>query len=109
MQYQTSFSSLRTQSVAYPALLALVVLSFGLVHAGATAQEAKVDINTADVTLLAKKLKGVGPRLARRIVAFREEHGPFPTVEALIEVKGVGNSVLEKNHKILIASEVQNN
>lgn len=35
-------------------------------------------------------LPGIGPVLAQRIVAFREEHGPFKTVEDLLLVKGIG-------------------
>ena len=39
-------------------------------------------------------LPGVGPVLAERIVAFREEHGPFGTVEDLLQVPGIGEAKL---------------
>lgn len=39
-------------------------------------------------------LPGVGPVLAERIVAFREEHGRFETVEDLLEVPGIGEAKL---------------
>lgn len=86
-------------------LFAVCLLFLATLHNAPMAQEALVDINTADTKVLAKRLKGVGPRLAKRIVDFREKHGPFPTVEALIEVKGIGNRVLERNRKILTASD----
>ena len=41
-------------------------------------------------------LPGIGPALAERIIAYRTEHGPFRTVEELLEVKGIGEATLEK-------------
>lgn len=40
-------------------------------------------------------LKGVGPKLAQRIVAFREAHGPFKTPASLEKVPGIGKKKLE--------------
>ena len=37
-----------------------------------------------------EKLPGIGPKLAQRIVAYRQKHGPFRRVEDLMVVKGVG-------------------
>ena len=54
-----------------------------------------VDINTADLEQL-QTLKGIGPALAQRIVDFREENGPFRSVEDLLQVKGIGEATLEK-------------
>lgn len=54
-----------------------------------------VDINTADLDALVS-LKGIGPALAQRILDYREAHGPFASVEELLEVKGIGESTLEK-------------
>lgn len=48
-----------------------------------------IDINRASVEELAK-LPGIGPELGRRIVAFREKHGPFRRVEDLLVIRGVG-------------------
>lgn len=41
-----------------------------------------------------EELPGVGPVLAERIVAFREDHGPFQAVEDLLEVPGIGEAKL---------------
>ncbi|WP_106848321.1 ComEA family DNA-binding protein [Blastococcus sp. Marseille-P5729] len=56
---------------------------------------ALVDINSANVTQL-DELPGIGPVLAQRIVDFREENGPFKSVEELENVSGVGPAVLAK-------------
>ncbi|WP_454729546.1 ComEA family DNA-binding protein [Cellulosimicrobium protaetiae] len=60
--------------------------------AGSTAGGA-VDLNAADAAAL-DALPGIGPVLAERIVAWREENGPFTTVDELGEVSGIGPAVL---------------
>jgi competence protein ComEA len=54
-----------------------------------TAAELKVDINEAGVAELAK-LPGIGEQVAKRIVAYREENGPFEKAEELMNVRGIG-------------------
>jgi len=56
-----------------------------------------VDINTADAQTLDKNIIGVGLKRAEAIVAFREEHGPFQSVDELTKVKGIGQKMVEKN------------
>ncbi len=53
-----------------------------------------VDVNRADATEL-ERLKGVGPALAAAIIAYREAHGDFATLDDLIEVPGIGPAKLE--------------
>ena len=48
-----------------------------------------VDLNTAGVEELVR-LPGIGEELAGRIVAHRAEHGPFETIEDILEVSGIG-------------------
>jgi competence protein ComEA len=52
-----------------------------------------VDLNAADASGL-EALPGVGPVLAARIVAYREENGPFSAVEDLLDVPGIGEAKL---------------
>jgi competence protein ComEA len=52
-----------------------------------------VDLNVAGVTQL-DALPGIGPVLAERIVAHRQQNGPFTSVEQLLEVSGIGPAVL---------------
>lgn len=53
-----------------------------------------VDLNAADQAAL-EELPGIGPALAERIVAWREENGRFRTVDDLLAVPGIGEKVLE--------------
>lgn len=57
----------------------------------------QVNINNASATELAQKLKGVGASKAAAIIAYREEHGGFNSVEDLLHVKGIGEKLLERN------------
>jgi competence protein ComEA len=54
-----------------------------------------VDVNTATAEQL-DVLPGVGPATAQAIVAEREAHGPFESVDDLDRVKGIGPSKLEQ-------------
>lgn len=56
-----------------------------------------VNINTASAQEIADALTGVGLIRAEAIVAYRQEHGPFSTIEGLLDVKGIGQGVLKKN------------
>lgn len=49
-----------------------------------------VDLNTADQAAL-ETLPGIGPGLAQRILAWRDEHGRFSAVEDLLDVSGIGD------------------
>lgn len=60
---------------------------------GPTAPEGTLDLNAASAEEL-ESLPGVGPVLAERIVAYREETAAFQTVDQLIEVPGIGPAVL---------------
>lgn len=53
-----------------------------------------IDVNRASEADLTA-LRGIGPALARRIVAYREANGPFRSVEELVQVKGIGAAKLE--------------
>lgn len=52
-----------------------------------------VDLNAADVALL-DTLPGIGPATAAAIVDHRERHGPFASVDGLLEVRGIGEAKL---------------
>jgi competence ComEA-like helix-hairpin-helix protein len=48
-----------------------------------------LDLNTADESML-RRLPGIGPELARRIVVDREKNGLFRSVSDLQRVSGIG-------------------
>ncbi len=58
------------------------------------AADGRVNINTADAAAL-ETLPGVGPALAARIIAWRDENGPFRSVDELTAVSGIGEKTLD--------------
>ncbi|HEY0289059.1 MAG TPA: helix-hairpin-helix domain-containing protein [Pseudomonas sp.] len=60
-------------------------------------QGTKVNLNTASAETLQKELSGIGAGKASAIVAYRDENGSFTSVDELIEVKGIGKAILDKN------------
>ena len=60
-----------------------------------------VNINSAGIEELARALNGVGRSRAEAIVRYREEFGPFESIEELSEVSGIGASTLERNRELL--------
>ena len=62
---------------------------------GKNASGEMVNINTADVEGL-KKLKGIGPAMAQRIIDYREANGSFQAPEDIMQVKGIGKAKYAK-------------
>lgn len=53
----------------------------------------KINLNTADAEQL-QTLPGIGPSRAEAIIAYRQQHGRFTSVDQLLEVKGIGEKIL---------------
>ena len=66
-----------------------------------TEQPGKVNLNAADAETLRRDLFGIGAAKAKAIIAYRESNGPFTAVDELLEVKGIGKALLEKNRERL--------
>lgn len=79
-------------------ILALLITT----AAGAGAAET-IDINTADKATL-MMVKGVGERRAEAIISYREQFGPFDSVEELMEIEGIGPATINANRDILTVS-----
>lgn len=63
--------------------------------AGGPSQTQQINLNTATAEQL-DALPGIGPALAQRIVAYREQHGGFRTVDELQKVPGIGPAKFEQ-------------
>ncbi|MBN1882454.1 MAG: helix-hairpin-helix domain-containing protein [Deltaproteobacteria bacterium] len=63
------------------------------------------DINTASADDLCL-IPGIGERLSRRIVAHREEHGPFLCARDLTDVPGIGEKKSETIMKYVVFHDV---
>ncbi|WP_434636018.1 helix-hairpin-helix domain-containing protein [Klebsiella sp. I138] len=57
----------------------------------------RVSINSASAEELVQAMNGVGLKKAQAIVSYREEYGPFKTVDDLRQVPGMGHSLVERN------------
>jgi competence protein ComEA len=60
-----------------------------------------VDLNTATAADL-ERLPGVGPATATAILDHRDQHGPFSSVDELIDVRGIGPAKLEAIRPLVI-------
>ena len=70
---------------------------------------AVVDINTANIAEL-QQLRGIGAKKAADIIAYREKHGEFKSVDELINVKGIGKVTLENLcDELVVSSETKSN
>ncbi len=54
-----------------------------------------VNINEANIGKLSA-LPGIGPKLAERIVDYRDKNGPFNSIEDIQKVKGIGKKMFAK-------------
>ena len=67
---------------------------------GAAVPGSPVDLNTATVAQL-DALPGVGPVIAGRIVAWRQENGRFTSVDDLSEVQGIGDATMARHRPLV--------
>lgn len=64
-------------------------------ESGEAGQPSKVNINTASKEQL-MTLRGVGEARAEDILRYREEQGPFETIEEIMEISGIKDAAFEK-------------
>lgn len=68
--------------------------------AGGSNAGGSINLNTADQAAL-EELPGVGPVTAQAIIDHRAEHGRFTSVDALIDVPGIGAATLAKLRRLV--------
>ncbi|MDB4837716.1 helix-hairpin-helix domain-containing protein [Marinomonas sp.] len=76
-------------------LISLAIMPFSLYSA------TPLDLNTATAPQLAAVMSGVGVKKAQAIVAYREVHGGFDSVDDLSRVKGIGEALLKRNKELI--------
>ncbi len=84
----------RTVATGLAFAMAALMLAGSAIAAGKPAPTAKVNLNTATVEQLTT-LPGVGPKLATRIVEYRQKSA-FRTTKELLNVRGIGEKNLQK-------------
>ena len=62
----------------------------------------KINVNKANAELL-QSLPGIGEVRANAIVGFRETNGPYPTVDDLLAVNGIGPTTLKTMRDLIEA------
>ncbi|SRR5712692_434640 len=81
--------------------------AFGIWPFSSEEESALIDINTADQATLAA-LPDVGEARARAIVDYRQQHGPFKTVEEMKQVPSIGEQVFANiKEKITVGEGAQ--
>ena len=83
--------------------LRFVLLVVTLIFASLSASADLLNINTADQEQLAQQMVGIGPNKALAIVEHRGAHGPFKTIDELVQVKGIGPQTVELNRETIVA------
>lgn len=107
-----SFLGLQRDDQFFLGILVIAILILSVIHIGRLSgwgtkpieikrqtsmpYEYQIDINQASWVEFAQ-LKQIGPVLGKKIVSHRENHGPFHSIEELLEVKGIGPQKLKEN------------
>jgi len=86
-------------------LLATIVAIFMAVSPAWAADT--VNVNTATAKEL-QKINGIGEKTAAKIIAYRNEYGPFKSVEDLMHIKGIGKKKLAKAKDELSVGDEEN-
>ena len=73
----------------------------------ATPPAASISLNTATAAEL-QRLPRIGPKMAARIIAYREAHGPFRRVQDLVRVRGIGQKTLAQLTPYLVVEGEEN-
>jgi competence protein ComEA len=105
--YSSLFATLLASIIAAPVLAttspfihhANTGLISSLTKNTANPVSALVNINTADVETLIAELKGIGLKRAKAIVAYRNEHGPFKSIDDLTKIKGISKKIVDQNRE----------
>jgi competence protein ComEA len=106
--YSSLFATLLTSVIATPVLATTspfisshnnTVLTSSPVKNIPNPISANININSADIETLVAELKGIGPKKAKAIIVYRNEHGPFKSIDDLIKIKGISKRIVDQNRE----------
>jgi len=90
-----SHTSTPAQSVPAASTATTAVTSSSASSASSASSNEPINLNQADVATL-QHLSGVGQKKAEKIVAYRQQHGDFKSVDELKKVPGFGDKTVAK-------------
>jgi competence protein ComEA len=92
------------QQIHIPAVATAVAENggYGVRTAPSAADDGRIDINRATADEL-DELPGIGPAIAARIVEFREDNGPFGSIDELARVDGISARMVDELRDLITA------
>lgn len=62
--------------------------------------DARINLNEADENAL-KSLPGIGDARAKQIISYRDEHGPFHSIDEIKNISGIKNGLFEQIKELI--------
>ncbi len=79
----------------------IFILTFLSLFSSSLVAAGLININKADAITLAENLNGIGDAKAKAIIAYRSENGDFAAIADLVNVKGIGSKLVERNRSLM--------
>lgn len=84
-----------TRSIKKVIITMVLIAVLGIPFSGFASNSAAININSATQIEL-QNINGIGPKMAEKIISYREQHGKFAEVADLCNVQGIGEKSLQK-------------
>lgn len=79
----------------YQSMISGAIVALALMIPTISMATTVLNINKADLAAL-EKVKFLGPKKAKLLVDYRQQHGDFKSVEEITKVKGIGKKTLAR-------------